>query len=857
LITSDQPTAVHKHLQPTMAALSRLSLFLFLIFNFSIRLVNCSGVLQFRISSFQNYDSLDVHGRCCGAATSGKSSNRTCSSTGCRLVFRVCLKQYENEINADPPCTYGTHVADASDKHGSLFSLLRQPGSLSVTGSIVTFPITFSWPGTLSMIVEAWHVTNELFQIGTANADAKLISSGQLLLRVAERKTLLAGGDKWTVGEYNNGHSRLRIQLRVVCDDHYYGPHCNVFCKDKDDSGGHYTCAKNGTKVCLAGWQAPKCKDAICKPGCHPQYGSCQRPGECECQSGYMGVNCDQCQRYPGCQHGTCNKPFTCICEEGWGGVYCNQDLNYCTHHKPCQNGATCQNTGAGSYTCSCPTGFSGTNCELRIETCLASPCRNGGTCKQSAGNYTCNCAAGFSGRHCQTSAKSCQEKPCENGATCVSAPASKNGYSCLCAAGWEGTNCDIERDECKLEPCLNGGRCVSKFGGFQCVCPMGFEGKRCERNVDDCTEAACLNGGTCEDEVNNFRCHCPPGFMGTLCQINVDECARRPCANGGTCLDLINDFRCLCRDGYKGKDCSIAVDECASNPCRNGASCENVAGDFVCHCPACFSGKTCTIRSDHCLWQASFRPPSSLLVYEANMSPTSSTREAQASPSISSSSISEIPVLVGAPLVCVFILIMLVLVAVLCGLYRRSKQQLQGSLGSSANHNNNNNNSSRSLAVNDDNCTIKNTMSLYEKQNQWNEWTLRCKQSRISPKLALKDNCCKLKHLSNDLYGGNDKLLVDNDDLSTCKVANPYCAISNPYETFLGAHAHVRIPPRPPPDYFSCQKQQAEPPAVPISPVSSEQDYKKPPAPNRTSSDNNNTNNKSCAPRQTDSSHV
>ncbi|KRX92706.1 Delta-like protein 1 [Trichinella pseudospiralis] len=683
-----------------MAAMSRLPLFLFLIFNFSIRLVNCSGVLQFRISSFQNYDSLDVHGRCCGTTTSGKSSNRTCSSTGCRLVFRVCLKQYENEINADPPCTYGTHVADASEKHGSPFSLLRQPGSLSVTGSVVTFPITFSWPGTLSMIVEAWHVSNELFQIETANADAKLISSGQLLLRVAERKTLLAGGDKWTVGEYNNGHSRLRIQLRVVCDDHYYGPHCNVFCKDKDDSGGHYTCAKNGTKVCLAGWQAPKCKDAICKPGCHPQYGSCQRPGECECQSGYMGVNCDQCQRYPGCQHGTCNKPFTCICEEGWGGVYCNQDLNYCTHHKPCQNGATCQNTGAGSYTCSCPTGFSGTNCELRIETCLASPCRNGGTCKQSAGNYTCNCAAGFSGRHCQTSAKSCQEQPCENGATCVSAPASKNGYSCLCAAGWEGTNCDIERDECKLEPCLNGGRCVSKFGGFQCVCPMGFEGKRCERNVDDCTEAACLNGGTCEDDVNNFRCHCPPGFMGTLCQINVDECARRPCANGGTCLDLVNDFRCLCKDG---------------------------------------------------------------------MSSTTSAREAQTSPS-GTSSISEIPVLVGAPLVCVLILIMLALVAVLCGLYRRSKQQLQGSLAASSA----NNNSSGTLAV-DDSCTIKGTMSLYEKQNQWNEWTLRCKQSRISPKLALKDDCCKLKHLSNDLYGGQDKLLMDNDDLSTCKAVNPY----------------------------------------------------------------------------------
>lgn len=59
-------------------------------------------------------------------------------------------------------------------------------------------------------------------------------------------------------------------------------------------------------------------------------------------------------------------------------------DLNYCTHHKPCKNGATCTNTGQGSYTCSCRPGYTGSNCEIEINECDANPCKNGGSCTVS-----------------------------------------------------------------------------------------------------------------------------------------------------------------------------------------------------------------------------------------------------------------------------------------------------------------------------------------------------------------------------------------------------------------------------------------------------------------------------------------
>ena len=60
----------------------------------------------------------------------------------------------------------------------------------------------------------------------------------------------------------------------------------------------------------------------------------------------------------------------------------CNKDLNFCTNNKPCHNGATCFNTGK-DYTCSCPIGFTGRNCEQRVvDKCDEYPCRNGGQCQ-------------------------------------------------------------------------------------------------------------------------------------------------------------------------------------------------------------------------------------------------------------------------------------------------------------------------------------------------------------------------------------------------------------------------------------------------------------------------------------------
>uniref|UniRef100_A0A672NA71 Delta-like protein D n=1 Tax=Sinocyclocheilus grahami TaxID=75366 RepID=A0A672NA71_SINGR len=176
----------------------------------------------------------------------------------------------------------------------------------------------------------------------------------------------------------------------------------------------------------------------ICLPGCDEDHGFCDKPGECKCRVGFSGKYCDDCIRYPGCLHGTCQQPWQCNCQEGWGGLFCNQDLNYCTHHKPCQNGATCTNTGQGSYTCSCRPGFTGDSCEIEVNECSGSPCRNGGSCTDLENTYSCTCPPGFYGRNCELSATTCADGPCFNGGRCTDNP--EGGYFCQCPTGYAGT---------------------------------------------------------------------------------------------------------------------------------------------------------------------------------------------------------------------------------------------------------------------------------------------------------------------------------------------------------------------------------------------------------------------------------
>lgn len=165
-------------------------------------------------------------------------------------------------------------------------------------------------------------------------------------------------------------------------------------------------------------------------------------------------------------------------------------------------------------------------------------------------GEYTCMCPEGFYGRNCELRAGPCHQRRC----VLPVLPSMSDilfGF-CLCSSLF------VSRS-----PCKNGGQCEDANGfaaELTCHCLAGFTGHRCETDVDDCLMRPCANGATCLDGVNRFSCVCPAGFSGRFCTINKDDCISQPCLNGGRCIDLVGRFHCICQPGHTGPTCETLL---------------------------------------------------------------------------------------------------------------------------------------------------------------------------------------------------------------------------------------------------------------------------------------------------------
>ena len=69
--------------------------------------------------------------------------------------------------------------------------------------------------------------------------------------------------------------------------------------------------------------------------------------------------------------------------------------------------------------------------------------------------DYSCTCPQGFYGKNCEISAMTCADGPCFNGGTCT--PLVSGGYTCRCPASYMGSNCEKKMDRCSSDPCANG----------------------------------------------------------------------------------------------------------------------------------------------------------------------------------------------------------------------------------------------------------------------------------------------------------------------------------------------------------------------------------------------------------------
>uniref|UniRef100_A0A3Q3MUU7 Delta-like protein n=1 Tax=Mastacembelus armatus TaxID=205130 RepID=A0A3Q3MUU7_9TELE len=572
--------------------------------------LSSSGHFELQMLSMQNVNGQLQSGACCDGPRD--PTDHRCTEDECDTYFRVCLKEYQLKVSSAGPCSFGS--ASTPVLGGNTFS----SRSIKSDKARMELPFSFAWPRSYTLIVEALDFNNDSSSTGVGGA----------LIEKAVHSGMINPSRQWQSLKHNGPVAQFHFQVRLSCDEHYYGFGCNKFCRPRDDFFGHYECDHNGNKTCLEGWSGPDCSTALCRQGCSTEHGSCKVPGECRCLYGWRGEYCDQCIPHPGCVHGSCVEPWQCLCDTNYGGQLCDKDLNTCGTQQPCLNGGTCSNTGPDKYHCSCPEGFSGVDCRRADHACLSNPCLNGGSCAETSQGYECLCAPGWTGPSCSINVDECLGNPCSHGGTCQDLV---NGFRCTCPPQWTGKTCLIDINDCRGQ-CQNGAVCQDLVNSYRCVCAPGFGGERCEEDVDECLSGPCLNGGRCHDEVNGFRCLCPPGFSGSRCQVtslDIDYCLHSPCQNGGQCFNLASDYVCECPEDYEGKNCSRLRDHCRSTPCKVIDSCtvavasnstpggvrlissnvcgphgrcrSQAGGQFSCECEEGFTGTYCHENINDC----------------------------------------------------------------------------------------------------------------------------------------------------------------------------------------------------------------------------------------------------------------
>jgi len=321
-----------------------------------------------------------------------------------------------------------------------------------------------------------------------------------------------------------------------------------------DDPCRGVTCSGQGECVSVAGEPVCDCNAGFhangtaCVPdACRPAdcvHGNCVDPlnlPDCECDEGYAGTACDQCDEG--------------YVLDGTDGLRCVLDAS--CDEDPCGEHGVCRTEGAG-VACTCDDGWDGNLCNrcadgyhdesgacLPDTPCNPDPCVHASKCDEVAGEARCTCLNGYDGDLCDD----CAEGFVKDGLVCVAGPGPCDPNPC------PGLNPGEHRDRCTVEE-----------GAAVCLCDFGYEeveGDCVQQTVCD-PVTTCAGHGTCTG--NGLECKCDDGYKGDNC----DECDQGFEAQGDDCVPV------------------QPPDPCDPNPCGaepDRARCVVEGGAAVCAC--------------------------------------------------------------------------------------------------------------------------------------------------------------------------------------------------------------------------------------------------------------------------------
>lgn len=271
---------------------------------------------------------------------------------------------------------------------------------------------------------------------------------------------------------------------------------------------------------------------------------------------------------------------FECNCTDtGYEGALCERNIDDCARVK-CEHGSVCVD-GVKSYKCECHTGYDGRLCEIDLNECESGPCMYGGICWQNsdpssylrreqvnssassfefdytrAAGYWCECEPGYTGANCEIKINECESSPCGLNGECIDLV---NGYRCVCFNGYTGVTCMDNIDECAVySPCAPESKCTDLKPDYS----------RLNRS-----NSSYLDGYSCDCTSLNEDLFKSSGtrdvlYAGLNCTTKLNACVtlKHMCMHKSECKSVLNtttaeqDIECLCKPGYTGKYCQYAT---------------------------------------------------------------------------------------------------------------------------------------------------------------------------------------------------------------------------------------------------------------------------------------------------------
>ena len=330
-------------------------------------------------------------------------------------------------------------------------------------------------------------------------------------------------------------HGTCSAPYTCSCDTYWSGENCtDCYSANMTDGCDSLSLCDNNSKTCecIEGYKLTTLNVTFsptqCVPICSSCYeGICVAPETCQCNLGFEGIQCDQCNQSfaqskyhcdanARCTYNTTISDFGCVCGAGYkgSGLSCSP---ICTE---CYEGFC-----IAPETCQCKFTFTGTTCDQCNQTYAQDyyQCTANSLCAydKNISHVVCVCEAGYtrSGLLCSPICTDCYEGICV-------AP-----ETCHCNLDFAGTTCDQCNQSFAQSKyhCDANARCTynTTISDFGCVCGAGYKGSglSCSPICTNCYEGIC---------VAPEACQCDYGASGTSC--NQCDTTVSMCSSDGIC---------------------------------------------------------------------------------------------------------------------------------------------------------------------------------------------------------------------------------------------------------------------------------------------------------------------------------